>query len=153
MNFTDFRELATLLTDSESLTKADSSLMVFDSSLMVYSSNVFGSDLTLHVFLLSRYFIAVLESRMIFLSTFDSLLGSLSLFSFVITSVFPDESEMPRRFAKKYSSCLKGWPPTKEVMKEERREEEQEGREMQGELPAWEGSKNIITYRGSAETH
>jgi len=41
---------------------------------------------------------------------------------------------MPRRFAKKYSSCLKGWPPTKEVMKEERREEEQEGIEMEGEV-------------------
>ena len=37
MDFTDFRELATLLTDTESLTKVDSSLMVFDSSLMVFS--------------------------------------------------------------------------------------------------------------------
>ena len=45
---------------------------------------------------------------------------------------------MPRRDAKKYSSSLKGCPPSKEVMKEERREEEQEGIEMEGELvPAW----------------
>ena len=104
MDFTDFRELATLLTDTESLTKVDSSLMVFDSSLMVFSSNDFGSDLTLHAFLLSRYIIAVLESRMIFLSTFDSFLSSTSLFSSVITSVLPEGSQMPRRFAKKYSS-------------------------------------------------
>ena len=46
---------------------------------------------------------------------------------------------MPRREAKKYSSSLKGLPASKEVMKEERREEEQEGIEMEGELvPAWE---------------
>ena len=43
----------------------------------------------------------------------------------------------PRREASCCCSSTKGIPLTKEVMKEVRREEEQ-GKEMQVELPAWE---------------
>ena len=43
----------------------------------------------------------------------------------------------PRREASCCCSPTKGIPLTKEVMKEVRREEEQ-GKEMQVELPAWE---------------
>ena len=46
---------------------------------------------------------------------------------------------MPRSDAKRFSSSLKACPLTKEVMKEVRREEEeQEGMEMAGEFPACE---------------
>ena len=51
---------------------------------------------------------------------------------------------MPRRDAKKCWSSLKGFPPSKEVMKEARREDEQEGIEMEREeLPVWQ--KYILT--------
>ena len=127
--------------DTESLTKIDSTL-----TFLVFSSSIFGSDLTLYTFL--RYIITVFELRMIFLSTFASYLSSPPWFSFVITSTLPDGAQMPRREAKKYSSSLKGLPPSKEVMKEERREEEQEGIEMEGELvPAWEKDVNVEKHK------
>ena len=43
---------------------------------------------------------------------------------------------MPRSDAKRRSSLLKACPLSKEMVNEESREKEQEGMEMDGELPA-----------------
>ena len=50
---------------------------------------------------------------------------------------------MPRREASSSCSLSKTCPLTREVMKEEMREEEEQGREMQGEAPAWKIVKII----------
>ena len=50
---------------------------------------------------------------------------------------------MPRREASSCSSLSKTCPLTREVMKEEMKEEEEQGREMQGEAPAWKIVKII----------
>ena len=58
---------------------------------------------------------------------------------------------MPRMEARSCSSFPRGFPIRREAIKEEMREEEEQGREMQGEAPAWKIVK-IIKGAGQVAT-
>ena len=58
---------------------------------------------------------------------------------------------MPRMEASSCSSFPRGFPIRREAIKEEMREEEEQGREMQGEAPAWKIVK-IIKGAGKVAT-